>query len=437
MTDTGKRGDDRRSAPGVLTRGQVLRLGGALGIASAAGPFVTACGGNAGGAVPGGKLVIWTFFDQVKIAARRFMKKYPKTQVAVKVFPGDQYETKMRLALQTGKDAPDIFDTDLSYQGKYINSPFAEDLSAMGAEKLIKDYVPYVAGFTKDQKGTIRAIVDHSAPGGFWYRRDIAQKLIGTGDPEEVNGKVDDWDKIIELGQKVVKDSKGKVHLLDSYNAVFEVEQNHMQPWVVNKKLNIDPRWNQALDVMRRIRANNVDAKLDAFSAAWGAAWNNGSVLMFAWPSWAGFNIDRKKTGDNWGIARAPKAYYDGGRYSSIYSKSQNKELAYQYLKFIASPEWQNYNLKKTLNMPALQSVYKSNMDTFKVPLLSGQHVLKTYYPIAMDIPVRRSDKYQKEIQAMFISAVSDMITNHQPNSKALAALKEQVRTTYPEISVK
>jgi len=428
------------SAGGSLVAGAAVTLGGhstlAAPLASAQGAAVQRANLATSSFQVEGDLLMWTFFDQVNIAAKQFMAKNPSVNMKVQVFPGDQYETKMRLALQNDQDAPDLFDTDLGYQGKYINGPFMEDLSAMGAADVIADYVPYVKAFTQDEKGTIRAIIDHTAPGGFWFRRDITKELLGTGDPKEVSLRVDSWDKIIDLGAKVATQSNGKVHLLDSYNAVISVERYHMNPWVDNGKLTIDPRWNDALDTMRNIRKNNVDAKLDAFSASWGAAWNNGSVLMFAWPSWAGFLVDPKKTGNNWGIAKAPKPYYGGGRFGSIYTKSANKQAGFEYLKFIASPEWQQYNLEQTLNMPALQSVYHQNMSTFKVPLFGDQLILETYYDIATAIPSRHSDQYGEAIGTMFTSAVADMIRDGQPNEKAIASLKEQVKSAYPELQV-
>lgn len=421
-----------------LTRREVIAAGGAL---AAGGSLAAALSWrtSAAQATPSpqieGNVSMWTFFDQVEIAAERFMAANTGVNMTVEVFPGDQYETKMRLALQNDQDAPDLFDTDLGYQGEYINGPFMEDLSAMGAEEVIADYIPYLQAFSKDANGVIRAIIDHSAPGGFWYRRDVAEQYLGTGVYTEVGALVDSWDKVIEIGTEVAAQSKGQVHLLDSYNAVFAVERYNMDPWVVEGRLNIDERWNEALDAMRAIRENNVDAKLDAFSAPWGAAWNNGSVMMFAWPSWASFLIDPEQTGNTWGVAKAPKPYYGGGRFSSIYTRSDSKELGFEYLKFVASPEWQQYNLETTLNMPALRSVYEQNLDT-TLPLFGDQPVLATYYEIAQAIPERQSDEYGEAIGDMFVSAVSDMIREGQTNEDAFASLREQVRSAYPDLQV-
>jgi multiple sugar transport system substrate-binding protein len=416
-----------------VTRRQAVALGGSVLSAAAFARYAAPTPAFA--AQLSGDIGMWTFFDQVEIAAEQFMTANSGVKMEVQVFPGDQYETKMRLALQNDQDAPDLFDTDLGYQGKYINGPFMEDLSAMGAEGVIADYMPYLQAFSKDANGVVRAIIDHSAPGGFWYRRDLAEQYMGTGVYSEVTPLVDSWDKIIELGTEISAQSGDSVHLLDSYNAVLAVEQYHMEPWVVDGKLTIDERWNEALDAARRIRENNVDAKLDAFSAPWGSAWNNGSVLMFAWPAWASFLIDPAQTGDTWGVAKAPKPYYGGGRFSSIYTKSDNKELSFEYLKFVASAEWQQYNLESTLNMPALKSVYESNLET-TLPLFGDQPILATYSEIAQAIPERPLDEYGEAIGSMFTGAVSDMIREGQTNEDAFNSLKEQVKSAYPDLQV-
>ncbi|MDF0753050.1 extracellular solute-binding protein, partial [Marinobacter sp. 71-i] len=80
----------------------------------------------------------------------------------------DQYQTKLLTALQSGKDLPDIFDLERGYIGKFIDSKFLADLSAMGGEDLVKDYVPYVQGLGRSSDGKLKAISDHSSPGGFW-----------------------------------------------------------------------------------------------------------------------------------------------------------------------------------------------------------------------------------------------------------------------------
>ncbi|HVX43895.1 MAG TPA: extracellular solute-binding protein, partial [Mycobacteriales bacterium] len=299
-----------------------------------------------------------------------------------------------------------------------------------------RQQIPYVAALGKDPDGKVRAVTDNSSPGGFWYRRDLAEKYVGTGDPPSVSGKVSDWDQIIDLGKRVAKDSGGKVHLLASYTDVIMVNQYWTKPWVQDNRLQIDPEWNDILDTARKIRAEGVDAKLDAFSPAWGAAWNNASVVMFAWPSWAEMQIDKAKTSGLWGIAKSPRGYYSGGTYRAIYKGSKKKQRAYDFIEYLSGPEWQTWNLENTQNMPALKTLFRSEAPTYRPPLLDKQPVLDTYYPIAMQIPARTADKYSESVLTLFNSVVADMIRQGDSNDDAFENLKSQVKDTFPELEV-
>lgn len=419
----------------AVNRRTVLKTIGGAGAAALGGGLGRAAAPAAAQELSG-DLTIWTFFDQVEDMAAQFNAKYPGVNAQVQIFPGDQYETKVRLALQSGQDAPDVFDMERGYLGRFLNSPFAEDLSAMGGDELVTDYVPYVAALGRDANGVLRGISDHSSPGGFWYRRDVAAEYLGTEAPAEVSAQVDTWEKVIALGQQVVEQSGGEVHLIPTYGDVLTVEKYGMQPFVADGALQIDPNWMAVLDTVRAVRDGGVDAKVDGFSPAWGAAWNDGSVVMFAMPAWAGFLIDREATEGKWAIATAPRPYYSGGTFRAIYTRSERKELAYEFIKYIAGAEWQNHNLAATLNMPALQSVYAENETTFRDPLLGDQPVLETYFPIATGVPPQPADEYSEDIFNLFGESITAMLTNGDANEAAIEDLKEKVRSAYPDIAV-
>ncbi|MDN4072990.1 extracellular solute-binding protein [Fictibacillus terranigra] len=398
----------------------------------------TSSNANKGNKEVEGKLVIWTFFGQVKDMAKEFEKKYPKAKVEVKVFPGDQYKTKLLTALQSGQNVPDIFDLERGYIGQFVNSNFAANLSDMGGEKLVKDYVPYVQELGRDQKGDLKAISDHSSPGGFWYIKSNAKKWLGTDDPEKIGEMVNSWDKIIDLGKKVSKESNGKTHLISSYGDVYNIEAYHMDPWVKDGKLNIDPRWKKAYKTQKEIFNNNVDAKLDFFSAGWGNAINDGSVVLTAMPAWAGFMVDNKgnKSNGKYGIAKTPTGLYMGGTYRAIYEKSPNKDLANQFIKFIASKEWQEHNLKTTGNMPALETVYKDNLDSYTSPLFGNQNILKPYYDLVKDIPAQKADKYGEEILSLWRKVAGQGIKDNANVDKVISKFKKEVKNAFPELQV-
>jgi multiple sugar transport system substrate-binding protein len=385
-----------------------------------------------------GKLVIWTFFDQVKEMGVKFEEKHPNVTVEVNLFPGDQYQTKLLSALQSGDNVPDIFDLERGYIGKFIDSKFLTDLSALGMEEDLKDYVPYVRELGRASDGTIRAVSDHSSPGGFWYLRDNAKKYLGTDDSEEISAMVDSWDKIIELGEKVYADSNGSVHLIANAGDVFNIAAYNTEPWVKDGKLNIDPKWKDYYEKQLAIRTNNVDAKFGFMSGAWGNALNDGSVVLSAMPAWATFMIDNKddKAVGKFGVAKTPEGFYTGGTYRAIYEESPNKELAYEFVKYIASPEWQEYNLGKTGNMPGSGKVYQDNMDTFKSPFLGDQNPMKTYHESVSSMPGIVPDKYSEEVLSKWRKIAGEGVTNNTSYDDVVASFKKEVKNAFPDIQV-
>jgi multiple sugar transport system substrate-binding protein len=385
-----------------------------------------------------GKLTIWTFFGQVEDMGKKFEEKYPDVDVEVKVFPGDQYQTKLLTALQSGQDVPDIFDLERGYIGKFIDSKFVADLSAMGAEELVKDYVPYAQELGRDKDGILRGVSDHSSPGGFWYIKENAKKYLGTDDSDKISEMVSSWDKIIELGKKIAQDSDGEVHLISHFGDVANVEAYHMEPWVKDEKLIIDSRWQEVYEIQKKIRMNNVDAKLGFFSAGWGNAINDGSVVLNTLPAWAGFMVDNKedKAVGKYGVAKTPKGFYMGGTYRAIYEKSPNKELAYEFVKYIASPEWQDYNLDKTGNMPGNMTVYEDNLETFKGTFFGEQNILKPYYELVKNIPALRADKYGEEVLSKWRKIAGEGVENDYSYDEVVQKFKKEVKNAFPELQV-
>ncbi|MFJ5759825.1 ABC transporter substrate-binding protein [Neobacillus sp. NPDC093182] len=385
-----------------------------------------------------GKLTIWTFFGQVEDMAKEFEKKYPDAEVEVKIFPGDQYQTKLLNVLQSGKGVPDIFDLERAYIDKFINSKYTANLTDMGAEDLVKDYVPYVQALGRDSKGDVRAISDHSSPGGFWYIKENAKKFLGTDNPDEISAMVDSWDKIIELGKKVNQDSNGQVHLISHFGDVYNVEANHAKPWVKDGKLTIDDSWKENYEIQKEIFNNDVDAKLEFFSAGWGNAINDGSVVLNAMPAWAGFMVDNKDDSakDKYGVAKTPKGFYMGGTYRSIYEKSENKELAYRFIEFIAGEEWQQHNLEATGNMPGLLTVYEKNLETFRTPMFGEQNILKPYYEMVKEIPGTKSDKYGEEVLSKWRKVAGQGIKDNADIDEVIKKFKKEVQNSFPELKV-
>src|SRR5579875_3761521 len=179
------RHDTRRgantAAGQALSRRRLLQMGATAGGLAATVPLLSACGGSStqsgsSGSTSSktGTLLAWTYFDQAKIAASQFMKSHPGIKVNMQVFPGNNYETKLRLALSTDQSPPDLFDMDADYLGKYINT-FPEDLTSYGVDNLVSG----------SQVLAYRIPYGYSSPGpGLAMHVEAAVERLPAGEPE-------------------------------------------------------------------------------------------------------------------------------------------------------------------------------------------------------------------------------------------------------------
>lgn len=66
-----------------------------------------------------------------------------------------------------------------------------DDITAYGVDKTL--LAPYLAELGTNNKGTFVDIPNTAAPGGVFYRRDLAKEYFGTDDPEEIGKMMLDW----------------------------------------------------------------------------------------------------------------------------------------------------------------------------------------------------------------------------------------------------
>lgn len=128
-------------------------------------------------------------------------------------------------------DKIDIFLIEADYALKYVDSDYTLDVKKdIGlTDDDLKDQYQY----TKDivtvdgvQKGTTW----QATPGLFAYRRSIAEDVLGTDDPTEVQAALSDWDKFNDVAEKAA--AKG-YKMLSGYDDSYRTFSNNVSAgWV-------------------------------------------------------------------------------------------------------------------------------------------------------------------------------------------------------------
>lgn len=391
-----------------------------------------------------GSLVIWSFTDEPqKYQIPAFTAKYPKVKIDFTQYPFEEYIQKLKSVLSAGTGVPDIFYLEIGFLNQLIENPALEDLSKAPyeADNILAGQYEYVQKLSRDSKGVIKGITWQATPGGYWYRRDVAKQYLGTDDPEKIREMIKDWPSIMELGQKVYKESGGKVHLLSDVQDIVQIQKNATnKSWVVDGKFKIDPEIEKCYDLAKEAREKNVEAKLGQWSQGWSAAMAEGKAVLFALPTWGLqyviMNNDKEGKG-RWGFTKAPVDYYWGGTWASMYAKSKNKTAAWEFIKFITdNDEYLTDYVKKSGDFVSKVSITKALIDDYSNEFAGGQNLLKWYADVAQNVKVVNLTIYDHQINQVFGPTITNYLDGKTDKAGAIEQFKKDVKNACPDVTV-
>lgn len=167
-------------------------------------------------------LLVWAHTQELKdIVEEYYFEAYPekKEKVKVEVYPDDVFQTKLDGVLSTGINAPDVMILQIGFIQKYIEKGSLASLSSDGlglsayAEEKCYDYTIDVA---TGADGKLYGLAWQAIPGGYFYRRSVAEELWGQSDPEFVQSKLSTWDDFMEVAYEL------KNHGRQAHHVFFE-----------------------------------------------------------------------------------------------------------------------------------------------------------------------------------------------------------------------
>ncbi len=241
-------------------------------------------------------------------------------------------EALLNQANAADDDKVDMFLAEADYILKYVNSDATQDIKALGVDDFSNAY-KYTVQAATDPNGVVKGVSFQCCPSALIYRRSIAEDVLGTSDPAEVQAKLDSWEKF----DAVAADAKAKGYLMTgSFAETYRVFSNNCtSPWVdADNKLQFDPQiaaWiaqtEQFIENGNTLTAGLWEqAKTDQMYA-------DGKVMCFFGPAWY-FNFcmgnaqdpDKGCSGD-WAICEGPAAHFWGGTWLLAPAGSDNPTM--------------------------------------------------------------------------------------------------------------
>ena len=389
-----------------------------------------------------GTLEVWGWTTDPEYQIEAFEKAYPNVTVNYTMI-GTDYDTKMQTIVDNRTEGPDVFYADVKTVKNYIESDAWETLTDDPYNIDVSDSEDYTVKLGSDSDGNVKALSYQATPGGFWYKRDLAKKYLGTDDPDEISEMLSTTEGMLDVAEKLKAGSNGETHMFASYKDLWQFANYGMRSvaWVDGNKFQMDDYIPEFFDLAKTVRDNGYDAKIDTWSEAWYASCADDSVFGYAEPTWGLQYVIQTGAPDsegNWGLASMPAAYFNGGSYLGIYQESQNKELAAEYVKFVCTnKDFLAQYAKDKGDYTSLKSVNKEIADGgYEEPWCAGQNTFKFFSDQMDKINTDIVTKYDDTIGNLMLNNVDLYLNGQLDKDAAIAQFKDDVASNYRRLDV-
>ncbi len=399
-----------------------------------------------------GTITLWSFTDEPEWYIQRFNEVFPNVTVEFTHTPGGpEYIARVNAAVTAGNQ-PDVFSAEISWIKQWIESDrIWANLSAapFNADDYTGNMIPYVRELGQDSQGNQRALSLQATPGGFFYRRSLAERYLGVSEPDDVAALWPDLDSFMEVAASVRDASNNTVHLISSWWDIRWFYLNaRSQPWVVDNQLIIDDVIQDYITMARRIRDENLSANAEPGTPAWTSRMQDESVIGYVLPTWGmPFSIIPRVEPDvtdpadftgNWAVTDGPAPYFWGGTWWGVSANSRNPELAWLFLRWLTLDQ-------DTLRMFATERgefvsdlrIIDEVAQGFETPFLGGQNSYAFFRDAALEIDPSLVTRYDQQIEALFRSAISLFIDGDMSREAAIESFRDSVSNAFPHISVR
>ncbi|AEV28420.1 ABC-type sugar transport system, periplasmic component [Sphaerochaeta pleomorpha str. Grapes] len=386
-----------------------------------------------------GVLNVWSSGEELGRFVENFNKDYPNIEVKITVVPNSDFVAKLTPALAGGQ-GPDIFTGESDYVKYFVNAGVWEDLrkAPYNVDQYTDDMWQYVRSVGTDASGSVRALSWQASPGSLIYRRDLAQKVFGVSEPEDVA-------KLLDSNQAMLKAAAAfktqGIKMFASWEDIMNMQfSNRKAPWVQDGKLIIDPSMLEFMDMAKTITNNGYDLGVSPWAPEWMAAVEGNDCFCYVLPTW-GYQFVVKPSASNtigkWGLSQGAVPYVKGGTWLGINKDSKQKDLAWAFLRYVTlDSEAQIAYAKQYGEYVSLKSADTALAAGLGEEVLAGQNLFAFYNDQMAKIPSDLMTAYDGQLNNAFLSTVRSYATGMLTKDAAVNQFKEDAKTAYPELSL-
>jgi len=420
--------------------------------------------GNNEAASNGEKTVInvMAFTDEVPKMVEKYIAMHPEENLEIKTTivatTDGLYQPALDAALKAGgADAPDIYAAEAAFVLKYAQGEGAgfaaayEDLGIDMSKVQSAEIAPYSVEIgTRPSDGKVVALGYQATGGAFIYRRSIAKDVWGTDDPATVKAKIGggsgSWDQFWAAAEELK--AKGYGIISGDGDLWHAVENSSPKGWVVDGKLNIDPKREEFIDLSKKLKDNGYHNDTQDWQDAWFADMKGEGekgILGFFGPAWlinytiapncGGEAVGQGTYGD-WAICESPIGFFWGGTWILANKDTQKKEAVANIIEWITLDDsetglqymWANGTFNGeggTKDCVASGTVMAKSNGT--LDFLGGQDMFEVFVPANAFANGKNLTPYDETINSKWRDEVRNYTAGNKDRATALADFKTKV----------
>ncbi len=404
---------------------------------------------------------VMSFTDEIPRMVQTYLDMHPELGYTMRetivATTNMEYQPALDEMLK-GNNAPDIYGLEAGFVLKYTQgdaSGFAASYDDLGIEtnkrlreSKIATYASEIGTRTAD--GNIVALPYEATGGCFIYRRSIAKDVWGTDDPEVISQKIgggsQKWDQFWVAAEELK--AKGYGIISGDGDIWRPIENSSDSAWIVDGRLNIDPKREAFLDISKMLKDNDYHNETQDWQDGWfDDMKGDGSKEIFGYfgPAWLISYILSDNCGDtfgDWAVTDSPVGFCWGGTYVASAKKAvdnmseEKKAVVADIIEWITLDTdenslqylWANGNFYHYDDKDTVASAVVMEKSDGSLAMLGGQNMFEYFIPAGDYATGRNMTRYDEEINMCWRDAVRAYVAGKVDRDGAIAQFREDVR---------
>ena len=402
---------------------------------------------------------VWAFTDEVPGMIEKYIEAHPdfgyEINTTIIATTDGAYQPALDQALASGgADAPDIYCAEAAFVLKYTQgdaSQYAAAYEDLGIDVdtavADADIAQYTVDIGTNPDGKLVGLGYQATGGAFIYRRSIAEDVWGTDDPAVIQDKIGPgWDKFFDAAAELK--AKGYGIVSGDGDIWHAVENSSDNGWIVDGKLNIDPKREEFLDLSKKLKDNGYHNDTQDWQDAWFADMKgegDQEIFGFFGPAWlinytlapnCGGEAVGEGTYGDWAVCTPPIGFFWGGTWVLANKNTTKAEAVGDIIEWITLDtsedglqyKWANGTLNGEggTKDSVASGVVMSNSNG-ELDFLGGQNMFDAFVPANAYAKGTNLTQYDETINTYWRDQVRQYTAGEKTRDQAIADFKQQV----------